>query len=370
MTQGPSESMPVKPIAKPWQKALLRVGACIQDAIKSLNDSGLQIAVVVSDDGTLIGTITDGDIRRGLLNGLSLISPVAGITNADPLVVPPQWSREVALQLMRANKIHQLPVIDERRKVVGLHVWDELLTPTPRPNGVIVMAGGQGTRLRPHTETCPKPMLPVMGKPMLEYIVERGRHQGFSRFLFAVHYLSHAIEDHFGDGSHWQVSIEYLREKSPLGTAGALSLMQPRPTLPFVVTNGDLLTHVHYGDLLDFHSRHGATATMGVRLHEWEHPFGVVHTDGVDLVGFDEKPITRSQINAGIYALDPAALDVLSTDEPCDMPQLFSRLRERGSRTIVYPMHEPWLDVGRPDDLEEAQGWQPSGGGTVDRLDS
>jgi NDP-sugar pyrophosphorylase family protein len=255
---------------------------------------------------------------------------------------------------MQANKIHQLPVIDERRRVLGLHLWDELIVPGHRPNLMIIMAGGQGTRLRPHTEHCPKPLLPVGGKPMLEHIIERAKSQGFERFVLAIHFLGHMIEEYFGDGSRWGVQVEYLREDSPLGTAGAISLLVPRPEASFLVSNGDVLADIHYGELLDFHRRHGATATMAVRLHEWQHPFGVVHTKGVDIVGFEEKPVAKSHINAGIYALEPSALDVLESAEYCDMPTLFTRLQERAARTIVYPMHEPWLDVGRADDLARA----------------
>jgi NDP-sugar pyrophosphorylase family protein len=191
---------------------------------------------------------------------------------------------------------------------------------------------------------------------MLEHIIERAKGEGFGRFIFAIHYLGHMIESHFADGTRWQLQIEYLREQSPLGTAGALSLLQPRPDAAFVVSNGDVLTDIRYGELLDFHSRHRAMATMAVRLHEWQHPFGVVRTKGVDIIGFEEKPVARSHINAGIYVLEPAALDALNAGEACDMPTLFSRLQERGARTIVYPMHEPWLDVGRPGDYAEANG--------------
>ena len=343
-------------ITEAWRKTLLPSDATLQQAIRCLDETGLQIALVASASGSLIGTLTDGDIRRGLLRGLALSSRVEDIIHRDPLVVPPQWGRDMVLQLMQANKIHQLPVVDESRRVVGLHLWDELLVPDKRPNVMVIMAGGRGTRLLPHTENCPKPLLPVGDKPMLEHIIERAKSEGFNRFVLAVHYLGQMIEEYFGDGRRWQVQIEYLREQAPLGTAGALGLLQPRPEVPFVVTNGDVLTDIRYGELLDFHCRHGASATMAVRLHEWQHPFGVVKTEGVDIVGFEEKPISRSHINAGIYALEPHALDSIGADEHCDMPTLFARLQDRPVRTIVYPMHEPWLDVGRPDDLEQARG--------------
>lgn len=338
-----------------WRNALLPVTATIRDAVRNLDETTLQIALVISADGALIGTVTDGDIRRGLLRGLGLNSSIDGIIFRDPLVAPPELGRDTVLQLMQANRIHQLPVVDERRHVIGLHLWDELLVPRQRSNLMVIMAGGQGTRLRPHTDDCPKPLLPLGGKPMLEHIIERARGEGFQHFVLAIHYLGQIIEDHFGDGSRWQVKIDYLREESPLGTSGAIALLNPRPEIPFLVSNGDVLTDIRYGELLDFHCRHAAAATMAVRLHEWEHPFGVVRTKGVDIIGFEEKPVARSHISAGVYVLDPSAIDALSAGERCDMPTLFTRLRERSERTIVYPMHEPWLDVGRVDDLERAQ---------------
>jgi dTDP-glucose pyrophosphorylase len=352
-----------KPAIEGWRRALMLASATLQETIRNLDETGLQIALVVSADGVLLGTATDGDIRRGLLRGMDLGGRVEAIMQREPLVVPPTLGRETVLQLMQANRFHQLPVVDEHRRVVGLHVWDELLSPVERSNLMVIMAGGRGTRLRPHTESCPKPLIAVGGKPMLEHILERARAEGFRQFVVAVHYLGGMIEDYFGDGSRWQVNIRYLREPTPLGTAGAIALLDPRPTVPFVVSNGDVLTDIRYAELLDFHCRHGAAATMSVRLHEWQHPFGVVRSKGVDIVGFEEKPISRTHINAGIYVLDPSALDALTAGEPCDMPTLFTRLQKRAARTIVYPMHEPWLDVGRAADLERAQSELSADGG-------
>jgi dTDP-glucose pyrophosphorylase len=338
-----------------WRATLISPNATLQQAISNLDETGLQISLAISEDNKLIGTLTDGDIRRGLLRGLNMSDTIDTIINRSPLVVPPQLGRETVLQIMRANKIHQLPVIDEERHVMGLHLWDELMLPSIRPNLMVIMAGGKGTRLRPHTENCPKPMLLVSGKPILEHILERAKADGFQHFVLAIHYLGHMVEEYFGDGTKWQVRIDYLREESPLGTAGAISLLNPKPSFPFLVSNGDVLTDIRYGEILDFHCRHVAAATMAVRLHEWQHPFGVVRTKGVDIIGFEEKPIARTHINAGIYVLEPSVLSLLNPGEICDMPTLFSRLQENTSRTIVYPMHEPWLDVGRADDLEQAR---------------
>ena len=338
-----------------WRQALLPDTATIQEAISNLDQVGIKITLVVNSFGKLEGTISDGDIRRGLLRGLGMSSPISSVIHRNPFVVPVNMTRETVMQLMVANKIQQIPVVDEEQRVLGLYLWDQIATPQVRPNAMVIMAGGKGTRLRPHTEHCPKPMLSVGGKPMLEHIIERAMSNGFSHFLLAIHYLGHMIEDYFGDGQRINARIEYIREQSPLGTAGALGLLEKRPEAPFIVTNGDVLTDIHYGELLDFHVWHQAAATMAVRLHEWQHPFGVVQTEGVNIVGFEEKPIARSHINAGVYVLSPDALDLLEQNEPCDMPTLFERLQAIGRQTVAYPMHEPWLDVGRPSDFETAQ---------------
>lgn len=337
-----------------WRLAILPLNSTIQQAIQTLDRSALRIILVVNEGDGLEGTISDGDIRRGLLRGLDFASSISSVIHRNALVVPPEMGRDMVMQLMVANKIQQIPVIDERRHVVGLHLWDEINSPPVRSNLMVIMAGGMGTRLRPHTENCPKPLLPVAGKPMLELIIERAKLEGFSHFVLAIRYLGYMIEDYFGNGERLQVRIDYLREDAPLGTAGALGLLNPRPDAPFVVTNGDVLTDIHYGELLDFHSRQHAAATMAVRVHEWQHPFGVVQLEGIEIVGFEEKPVARTHINAGVYALDPEALDGLSVGAHCDMPTLFERLQAKSKRTVAYPMHEPWLDVGRPVDLQSA----------------
>jgi dTDP-glucose pyrophosphorylase len=343
------------PPSQPWQKTLVKPTATIQEVIRSLDDSALQIALVVADDNVLLGTVTDGDVRRALLRGLDLQSGVGEIMFRSPMVVPPEMERDMVLHLMRANRMHQIPVVDERRRVIGLHLVNDVLMPSARSNAFVIMAGGFGRRLRPFTEDRPKPMLPVAGKPMLHHIIERASRDGFSEFFDSVHYLANVIEDYFGDGSKFGVRIRYLREDMPLGTAGALANLSP-PDVPFIVTNGDVLTDIHYSEMMDFHLQHKAQATMAVKRHEWQNPYGVVKTEGLTIVGFEEKPIHRSHVNAGIYALSPGVLEHVKRGESCDMPTLFERLASRKLRTIAYPMHEPWMDIGRPEDLAVANG--------------
>ncbi len=338
-----------------WRQALLPEQSTIGQVIQRLDRIAIKIVLIVNKNQELVGTISDGDIRRGLLKGYSLNSPIEGIIHRNSLVVPREMPRDVVVQLMMTNRIHQIPVVDENKHVVGLHLWDQINSIPQRPNIMVIMAGGKGTRLRPFTENCPKPLVSVSGKPMLEHIIDRGKREGFNHFVLAIQHLGHMIEDYFSDGRGLGVRIDYLREKFPMGTAGALGLLNPRPDIPFIVTNGDVLTDIRYGELLDFHDRYRASATMAVRIHEWQHPYGVVQTAGVEIVGFEEKPIARSHINAGVYAISPEALDDLSLGESSDMPTLFQLLQAKGRRTVAYPMHEPWLDVGRPDDLAVAQ---------------
>jgi dTDP-glucose pyrophosphorylase len=336
---------------KSWRDAILPANSTIQQAIRNLDQVAIKIVLVVNEINELVGTISDGDIRRGLLKGLDLNSSITKVIHRNPLVVPHGMERELVKQLMVANKIHQIPAVNEHNHVVDLHLWDVIHTTPVRSNLMVIMAGGMGARMGSHTVSCPKPLLSVAGKPMLEHIIARAKFEGFHKIVLAVHYLGHMIEDHFGDGANFGVNIDYLRESSPLGTAGALSLLQSKPEAAFVVTNGDVITDIRYGELLDFHSRNGATATMAVRVHDWQHPFGVVQTQGLEIIGFEEKPVSRSHINAGVYALDPIALNVLTKNAHCDMPDLFKLLQAQAKRTVAYPMHEPWLDVGRPDDL-------------------
>jgi dTDP-glucose pyrophosphorylase len=338
-----------------WRNACVSEQASIKELAENLNASGLKISLVVDNELHLLGTVSDGDLRRGLLRGLSLNDPVSQIMQIDPLVVPQGIDRVVVKELMSANKLQQIPEVDSENHLTDLHLWDEDEVSKSKTTIIVIMAGGKGTRLRPHTENCPKPMLPLNGKPMLAHIINQAQAQGFSNFSLAINYLGHMVEEYFGDGGEFGAQIDYIKEPSPMGTAGALSLVERVPTDPFVVINGDVITDIRFDDLLDFHLRQGAVATMAVRLHEWQHPYGVVQMDGLDIIGFEEKPVARTHINAGVYVLNPEALSFLRQDESCDMPELFLRIQSNQLRTVAYPMHEPWLDVGRPVDLLEAQ---------------
>ena len=233
---------------KIWRQAMLPENSTIGQAIRNLDQVAIKIVLVVDGANKLIGTISDGDIRRGLLKGLDLNSPVASVVNYNALVVPLEMARDMVMQLMEVNKIHQIPVVDDQQQLVGLHLWDKINTTPARANLMVIMAGGKGTRLLPHTQNCPKPMVLVSGKPVLEHLIERGKLEGFNHFVLAIHHLGHVIETYFRNGKRLGVKIDYLREQSPLGTAGALGLLNPKPDAPFVVTNGDVICDIRYGE--------------------------------------------------------------------------------------------------------------------------
>jgi NDP-sugar pyrophosphorylase family protein len=255
---------------------------------------------------------------------------------------------------MRREVLRQIPVLDDEGRVVQLLLLQELLSPPQLSNAVVIMAGGKGTRLRPHTEHCPKPMLPVGDQPMLEILLEQCIASGFRQFYLSVNYLKEQIIDHFADGSRWGVSIEYLVENEPLGTAGSLQLLPDALKAPFLVLNGDVLTRLNPSQLLRFHNEHQAQATLCVREHELTVPFGVVQTNGVELAGFAEKPTYRHLVNAGVYVIDPQLLPLLPPHQATDMPSLLQAAQQAGHRVAVCPIHEYWIDVGRPETLEEA----------------
>lgn len=337
-----------------WRKSSLSLTATVRDAVEVLNKTGFKIVLILDETDKLLGVVADGDIRRGLLKGVQLSSPISSIMRIECTTVSPDVSATSAAQLMKERKVGQLPVVNTERKVVGLHLWDEMSSVAVKDNIFVIMAGGRGTRLLPYTEDCPKPMVLVHDKPMMQHIIERGRAEGFKNYIVATHHLGCLIQEYFGDGSSFDVSIEYLEERTPLGTAGALRLLDENPGTHFIVSNGDVLSDINYRDILEFHVRNHADATMAVRLHESQQPFGVISMKGIEIEGIEEKPITYTPINAGIYVLSPEILTDLPETEAFDMTTLFNHLKKIKKRIIAYPMYESWLDVGCPDDLHLA----------------
>lgn len=337
-----------------WRDVLVAPDDSIRDTVRAIDAAALQIALVADADGRLLGTVTDGDVRRGILSGVGLDEPVRTIMNPEPYRVREGEDNANILAMMKQHRIHQLPVVDGSGVLVGLETLDDLLKPVRRDNPVVLMAGGLGTRLAPLTNERPKPMLHVGDRPILETILQNFMDYGFHRFYISVNYKAEMVSEHFGDGSRWGVDIRYLHERERLGTAGALSLLEERPTLPLLVMNGDIMTRVNFEALMDFHLRNQAVATLGVREFSHTVPFGVVRMDGNRLLSLVEKPVEKVFVSAGIYVLQPEVLDLVPPNRYFDMPTLFQELMDQGMPTVGFPIHEYWLDIGRMEDFERA----------------
>ena len=337
-----------------WKKILVSPAASIREATRAIDSGAIQLALVVDDELRLLGTVSDGDIRRAIVKGVDLDSAVTRIMNDRPLVSSPSDRRDDVLSKMQQRRLHRIPVLDSAGKVVGLETFDELVKPPLRDNHVLLMAGGLGTRLQPLTHDTPKPMLMIGDRPILETILLDLVSCGFRRFYFSVNYKADVVKKHFGDGAKWGVDIRYLHEDEMLGTAGALTLLPERPGLPLIVMNGDLLTKINFGLLLDFHNTHGAKATMCIREFDLQVPYGVVTIDGHQLLAIEEKPIQSFFVNAGIYVLDPDVLDHIGSGARIDMPALFEKLVQQRVASAVFPIREYWLDIGQIDDLKRA----------------
>lgn len=340
---------------KDWKQIVVSPETPLRDAIARIDGSGLQLALILDQDGRLLGILSDGDVRRAILQGCDLAVPTSSVMNGNPTAVPAHSTRNELLALMRRKVLHHIPLIDDEGRVVGLATMDDFTGVTERPNWVVLMAGGLGSRLLPLTETCPKPMLRVGGKPILENILESFSEQGFRKFFFSVNYLADAVRDYFGDGSRWGVNIRYLHEDKRLGTAGALSLLPERPREPLIIMNGDLLTKVRFDSMLNFHVEHNAHATMAVRECDFQIPYGVVQLNGSKIAAIEEKPVQRFFVNAGIYTLSPEVFAHIPEKTFFDMPTLFDKLLAAGRSTAAYPLREYWLDIGRLEELERAQ---------------
>jgi dTDP-glucose pyrophosphorylase/CBS domain-containing protein len=330
--------------------------ATMAEVIEVIGRGSAQIALVVDENCRLLGTVTDGDFRRALLRGLSMQTLVEQFMHFDFRSISSKATDADALSFMQHERIHQLPALDHAGQVVRLFRLEDLIKPMERLNTVVIMAGGKGERLKHLTRDCPKPMLLVRGKPILEIILEQCIEVGFREFYFSVNYLKEHIKDYFGDGAFWKVNIQYLEEDKPLGTAGALSLLPSTLEHPLLVLNGDVLTRVDYGRLLRFHSEHLASATLCVQKYTTRIPYGVVRMNDVMVQQIDEKPVFTNYVNAGIYLLEPGLLELVPTDQFFDMPQLLENALEQQYSVSAFPIYEYWLDVGLPETFEQANG--------------
>lgn len=341
---------------KPWRKALVNSDVTLEQAIEVLDKAALRIALIVGEDDKLLGTLTDGDVRRALLKHLPLETSVTEVMNTQPKTAEQAWTESRVLAMLEQYELLQIPLVDSEGRVIGLANLHDILNKHRHDNPVFLMAGGFGTRLRPLTNNCPKPMLKVGEKPILEQILLNFVEAGFHRFYISTHYMPEVIRDYFGDGEKWGVSIKYVHEEEPLGTGGALGLL-PHDEIdqPMFMMNGDLLTSLNLHSFLEFHERQNGVATMCVREYEHQVPYGVITSEGTQIKSMVEKPVHRFFVNAGIYLLDPALVKSVAPGTRVDMPTLLEQEIDGGKAVNMFPIHEYWLDIGRMDDFQKAQ---------------
>lgn len=338
-----------------WKNCLVRADTSLIEVMRVIDKSGLQTALVVDDEKHLLGIVTDGDVRRGILRDLPFSAPAKEIMNPSPLTVEVNHEKSHAINLMLKHTVNQIPVLDEKGRLVNLYRLEELLYKKRRDNIVLLMAGGLGMRLRPLTNNIPKPLLKVGNKPILETILENFISAGFHRFYLAVNYKYEMIEEYFGNGANYGVEINYIHEKKRMGTAGALYFLPNNLTEPVIVMNGDLLTNVDFGELVDFHIAQNATATMGVREYNYQVPYGVIDYDGNKIIDITEKPTLNFFVNAGIYVLSPDAVSSINQENFLNMPDVFRNLIKENKRTVLYHIRGYWLDIGHMDQFKQAQ---------------
>jgi dTDP-glucose pyrophosphorylase len=339
---------------KNYKNILLKPTSTIKEALEIIDSGAMKIALVVDKNEKLLGTLSDGDIRRGLLNNLNLEDSIESIIFKTPTVCKIDDTKEKILEIALDKKVYQLPIVDNDGKLIGIEEVDELLKPQNKDNRVVLMVGGLGTRLRPLTENTPKPMLKVGNKPILETIILNFKKYGFKNIILCVSYKSEIIEDHFGDGKHLGVEIEYIHENKRMGTAGALSLIRDKLSQSFFVMNGDLLTNINFEHMMDYHLSNQSVATMGVREYDFQVPYGVVNVDGEYILSIEEKPVYKFFVSGGVYALGTKVLNFIPDDEFFDMPILFEKIIEKGMKSISFPIREYWLDIGRLEEFEKA----------------
>lgn len=336
-------------------KLTVQEGASLKDAIRQIDQNLRGFVCVINTQGKLLGTITDGDVRRSILESLDLERPCEEIMNLTPTVASVELDEAAQLELLQKKGVRCLPLLDEDGKLVDVTHLSNLLMGPVNEKIAVIMAGGEGRRLRPFTENIPKPMLEVEGRPILEHIIEKLKTHGFKKFYLSVNYLSEVIEDHFKDGSDFGIEVNYLREKEKLGTAGALSLLPSGVSNAILVLNGDVISDVNFQNFLDFHIDNKSDFTMAASTYKIEIPFGVLKLDGEAIVGIDEKPTKSYLCNAGIYMLSPQVLTKVPRDTRFDMTELLNKSIESKYKINVFPLHECWLDVGRKEDLIRAK---------------
>ncbi len=329
-----------------WKKNVLKENSKIKDAIRILNFNKNKIVLVEDNKKKLIGTITNGDIRRNLIKGYTKEDDIIYITNKNPIFVKLKDKKSKISTLMIKNKITSIPIINDNKIIKGLYVLSSLRSIRKDDTLIFIMAGGKGRRLLPLTKKTPKPMLKIGGKPMVERIISKASKEGFRNFVFSVNYLSKKIINYFKDGKRWGVKINYVKEKKPLGTIGSLALLDNSNHKNIIVINCDVITRLNLNELLIFHKIHNQIATVSSIIHETKSQFGIIKTRGSRLIEMVEKPIQKNYVNGGIYVFKSSIIQHITKNKKKDVNDLFKSLIKKDKKIIVYPLHEPWADIG------------------------
>ena len=331
-----------------WKDIIIGPNASIIEAIEQLNQTGRMFLIVVNKQGKLLGNLTDGDLRKGLLKFNSMSVKVELVMNRHTICASEELSHNEVRVLFRSPSIRAIPVINANNTVVGCHFIENFQNFLPNDARLLIMAGGFGSRMGHLTKTTPKPMLKIMGKPILQHIIANARNHGCSRITISLHYHPEVIKGFFGDGSKFGVEISYLQEDTPLGTAGCLQRVHD-DTKYVIIMNADIISEVDLSSLLDYHKVTDADATMATHEHVITNPYGVVRTEGISIVGLDEKPKWKSNVNAGVYVINTPVKSFIMDNEKIDMPEFFLRLINNQKKVVIYPLQEKVIEIGTPE---------------------
>ncbi len=334
-----------------WKRAVININNKINFAIKKLDFAEVQILMVINNRKKFVGTITDGDVRRGLIKGINLDDNIDKIVNFNPTVVPPGTEINSVKDIMSINSINQLPIIDKKKKIQGLHILKDFIKFKYISSPLVIMAGGKGLRLRPLTKNCPKPMLKIKGKPILEWIILNAKKQGFKNIFIITNYLSHVIENYFKKNK-FGLNIKVLKENGYCGTFGGVHMLKKKINNDFVLTNGDIISDIKFDEILEFHKNSLADATMAVQPYYNEIPFGVVKTEGSNIKDIIEKPSQKNYVNAGVYVFKSKFIKNLKK-EHLDVTDFFKKLVKKKKKITAFALHENWNDIGIKENFDE-----------------
>jgi dTDP-glucose pyrophosphorylase len=335
-------------------KILINPNTSIIDTLRVIDDTAVEIALVVDENKRLIGTVTDGDIRRGLIKGTNLDEPISSLMNPSPITAGLTTTDDELLFTMTNRSIKHLPIVDNENRVFRLVLLKDLISGKKRPNISVIMAGGLGSRLGELTKDTPKPLLPVGGKPVIAIIAEQLKKHGIENIYISINYKGDKIKNWFENNPIHGAQISYLEEKEFLGTAGALSLLPVTPTEPFIVINGDIISPINFGSLLEFHCNSHKSMTLCTREFNFQVPYGVLKLNGSQLISIEEKPSQNIFINAGIYVISPELIKYIPKEKRFDMPELINTAIKEGKEVSCYPVSDYWLDIGTPKDYLNA----------------